>query len=134
MKEIIYEKVGQRLKFAREAKHITLEEAGKIVGVHKSTILRWENGNTEKFKVPILEALADLYEVNPAWIMGYNVPMEPFQLSNDAISNIYIQLKNLYGEVFLEVLDIYDKLNELGRQKLLEYLNDLVKINEYKKK
>lgn len=134
MKKIIYEKVGQRLKFARESKHITLEEAGNIVGVHKSTILRWENGNTEKFKVPILEVLANLYGVNPAWIMGYNVPMERSLLSDDEISDIYRKLKSLYGEVFLEFLDIYDKLNELGRQKMLEYLNDLIKISEYKKK
>lgn len=76
MDKIIYEKVGQRLKFARELRNITLEEAGKKVDVHKSTILRWENGETEKFKIPILEILANLYNVNPAWLMGYDVPME----------------------------------------------------------
>lgn len=76
MEKIIYEKVGQRLKFARELKGITLEEAGKLAGVHKSTILRWENGATEKFKIPILELLAHLYNVNPAWLMGYDVPIK----------------------------------------------------------
>ena len=44
MSEIIFSKIGQRLKQARELKHITLEEAGKKVDVHKSTVLRWENG------------------------------------------------------------------------------------------
>lgn len=76
MDKIIFEKVGQRLKQARESKHITLEEAGKKVGVHKSTVLRWENGETEKIKLPILEALASYYDVNPVWLMGYDVPME----------------------------------------------------------
>lgn len=76
MDKIIYEKVGARLKQARELRNITLEEAGNKIGVHKSTILRWENGETEKFKIPMLETLASLYNVNPAWLMGYDVPME----------------------------------------------------------
>lgn len=73
MKQIIFEKVGNRLKQAREENNITLEEAGLKVGVHKSTVLRWENGETEKIKLPILEALADYYNVNPVWLMGYDV-------------------------------------------------------------
>lgn len=76
MNEIIYEKVGERLKYSRELRNISLEKAGEVVGVHKSTILRWERGNTEKFKIPTLEILAQLYNVNPAWLMGYDVPME----------------------------------------------------------
>lgn len=76
MKKIIFEKVGKRLKEARERNKITLEEAGKKVDVHKSTVLRWENGETEKIKLPILETLADYYNVNPAWLAGFDVPME----------------------------------------------------------
>lgn len=73
MNKIIFEKVGYRLKQAREEKHITLEDAGNKVGVHKSTVLRWENGETEKIKIPILETLAKYYEVNPVWLAGYDV-------------------------------------------------------------
>lgn len=76
MDEIIFEKVGSRLKRARELNHITLEEAGKKVDVHKSTISRWENGETEKIKLPILEILSQYYNVDPMWLMGYDVPME----------------------------------------------------------
>ena len=76
MDKIIFEKVGSRLKQARELNHITLEEAGKKVDVHKSTVLRWENGETEKIKLPIIEILAQYYNVNPIWLMGYDVPME----------------------------------------------------------
>lgn len=78
MKKIIFEKVGRRLKEARERNKITLEEAGKKVDVHKSTVLRWENGETEKIKLPILETLADYYNVNPAWLAGFDVPMERY--------------------------------------------------------
>lgn len=76
MNKIIFEKVGSRLKQARELKHITLEEAGRKVDVHKSTVLRWENGETEKIKLPIIETLASYYNVNPVWLMGYDAPMK----------------------------------------------------------
>lgn len=79
MNKIIFEKVGTRLKKAREVNNITLEEAGRKVDVHKSTVLRWENGETEKIKLPIIEILAQYYNVNPVWLMGYDVPMREFK-------------------------------------------------------
>ena len=94
MKEIIYEKVGARLKYARELRDISLEKAGEVIGVHKSTILRWERGNTEKFKIPMLETLANLYNVNPAWLMGYDVPMEKNHqyISKDVFGNQVVEI------------------------------------------
>lgn len=85
MEKIIFEEVGNRLKQAREEKHITLEEAGAKVGVHKSTVLRWENGETEKIKLPIIEALADYYNVNPVWLMGYDV--DKYVTKKDILGN-----------------------------------------------
>ncbi len=67
---------AKRLKTCREENHYTLEEIGNKLGLHKSTILRWENGETEKIKNPILKELAELYNVNIAWLMGYDVPIK----------------------------------------------------------
>lgn len=83
MDKIIFEKVGKRLKQARELRHITLEDAGKKVDVHKSTVLRWENGETEKIKLPVIEILANYYNVNPVWLMGYDVPMERHEIDSN---------------------------------------------------
>ena len=83
MDKIIFEKVGKRLKQARELRHITLEDAGKKVDVHKSTVLRWENGETEKIKLPVIEILANCYNVNPVWLMGYDVPMERHEIDSN---------------------------------------------------
>ena len=38
---------------------ISLEEARKNVGVNKTTIMRWENEQTEKFKISALESLTN---------------------------------------------------------------------------
>lgn len=88
MNELIYEKIGERLKTARELRRITLEQAGEKVGVHKSTVLRWENGETKKINLTIIESLAKFYSVNPAWLMGHDVPMEREMNDNDTLKNV----------------------------------------------
>ena len=125
MNKIIYEKVGQRLKLARELRHITLEEAGKKVDVHKSTVLRWENGETEKFKIPTLEILANYYNVNPTWLMGYDVPMERQLIEKiDKLGNVVTEIPiigivkagydYLAQENWIGTVDIDKKLAESG--------------------
>lgn len=99
MDKIIYEKVGKRLKQARELRNITLEEAGNKVNVHKSTVLRWENGETEKFKIPTLETLANFYNVNPAWLMGYDVPMERQIEKNNIINDVKLLPVPILGRI-----------------------------------
>ena len=97
MNEIIYEKVGQRLKFAREYRHISLEKAGERVGVHKSTVMRWENGETKKINLPIIESLANYYFVSASWLSGHDVPME----ENTSSKNISINtaIVHVYGTI-----------------------------------
>lgn len=106
MEDIIFNKVGERLKEAREIRHITLEEAGKKVGVHKSTILRWENGETEKIKLPIIETLADYYNVNPSWLMGHDVPMDKpitIEMVDISVFEIFLKQSNLNQKEINEV-------------------------------
>lgn len=88
MNELIYEKIGERMKLARELKKITLEQAGEKVGVHKSTVLRWENGETKKINLTIIESLAQFYSVNPSWLMGYDVPMEREINNTDSLKDV----------------------------------------------
>lgn len=85
MKEINYEELGKRLYQARIRAEKTLEESGDFIGVHKSTIMRWENGETEKFKIPIIEALAIFYKVDPSWLMGCDISMNITNKINNTV-------------------------------------------------
>lgn len=61
---------AKRLKMCREKSGETLEQIGKLVGVNKSTIMRWENGETWKIKLPTLQFLADHFGVSLSWLQG----------------------------------------------------------------
>lgn len=110
MKNTNFKKIGQRLKSARESKQITLEDAGKKIGVHKSTVLRWENGETEKIKLPILETLADYYEVNIQWLLGHDAPIKDIYDLNSKLEKLdnYMEKNNLDN---IALIPVYDNIN-----------------------
>ena len=129
MKKIDYKLIGIRLKEARERKNIILVEAGLKVGVNKSTILRWENGKTEKFKIPTIEILADFYEVNPMWLMGRDVPMQNVLNSNNTqriplISKYNISLEDSVKNNCLGYLNVNYPYNDLENCFALQIQND----------
>ena len=67
---------AERLKQCRIKANQTLEQIGTLVGVHKTTVMRWEKGETERISLPTIQILSAYYNVNPAWLMGADVSME----------------------------------------------------------
>jgi len=68
---------ANRMKSSRQNKGLTLEAVAQYMGVHKSTVSRWEKGEIERVSLSSMQSLALLYNVNPAWLMGADAPMEP---------------------------------------------------------
>ncbi len=68
---------AKRLRYCREEQRETLEQLGQLVGVNKSTVMRWERGDTSKINLPTLHALAAHFQVNPRWLMGLSEDMSP---------------------------------------------------------
>lgn len=62
--------IGQRIKEARIDKQMTMEELGKVIGVRRATISRYESGeigvNSHK-----IEAIAAALDVTPGYLMGW---------------------------------------------------------------
>jgi transcriptional regulator with XRE-family HTH domain len=60
------ETMGDRIKTLREARGLTQEQLGKLVGVSKSAVSQWEDGSTKNIKLTtflgLIEALRTDYE------------------------------------------------------------------------
>lgn len=63
--------VGERIKFLRTQKGMTLEELGNMVGVGKSTVRKWENGMIANMRRDKISKLANALEVTPTFLMGW---------------------------------------------------------------
>lgn len=62
--------MGKRIKELRLKKGVTQEELGKIIGVQKSAILKYESGLVENMKRSSIKTLADYFGVRPSYLMG----------------------------------------------------------------
>lgn len=73
--EQIQENRIKRLKEARKASGLSLNDVASTMHINKSTLARWENGIINGLKLPHLKKLAELYNVSEQWLFGYDVPM-----------------------------------------------------------
>ena len=79
--------MGERLKYCREHVNESLEAVGELAGVHKTTVMRWENGETKRISLDVIETLASHFGVSSAWLAGKDVPMNPLNLVSPNITD-----------------------------------------------
>lgn len=73
--------IGQRLKQLRDAKDFTQEDVGKMIGVTKATINRYETGEID-IKRTVAIKLAEVFNVSPAYIMGWEDNQNIYSFDN----------------------------------------------------
>lgn len=59
------------IKTRRKELNLTLEDIGKVVGVSKATVLRWESGEIENVRRDKISLLAKALHCTPAYLMGW---------------------------------------------------------------
>lgn len=68
--------IGQKIKEARLLKGLTQEELGKIVGLQKSAIAKYENGRVVNIKRSTLQKLALALDLRGSDLIIENDPKE----------------------------------------------------------
>ena len=64
--------IGERIKLARKAKHLSQQELGDLLGVTKVSICGYEKG----VRIPTMEnfeQLLDILELTPDYLLGRDV-------------------------------------------------------------
>lgn len=88
--------IGLRIEQRRKQLGFTLEFIADEIGVAKSTIMRYERGTIEKIKLPVIEAIARVLDVSPAWLCYKSDNMsreslndeKPLSVSAEGLSDI----------------------------------------------
>lgn len=82
--------IGVKIKTARQAKGMTQEELGDILGVQKSAIAKYENGRVVNIKRSTLKKISDVLDIPPFELVFDEVKKKPTE--DDELSENIKQL------------------------------------------
>lgn len=95
--EIILKKFSERLSSLIKDNETDINTLANKIGIKsKSTIYRYMNGEMAP-KISTVKYLAEVFSVNPIWLMGYEVPKKCHELYKNSNSNSAIVL--VYGTI-----------------------------------
>lgn len=63
--------VGERIRYARERAGLSVDDIANKLNKNRSTVYRYESDEIEDLPFTIMYALAEILNVNPAYLMGW---------------------------------------------------------------
>lgn len=109
--------IGKMIKDARISKGMTQEELGKLVGVQKSAIAKYENGRVVNIKRSTLQGLAKALDLKGSDLIIESNPKEAASLSARVLSDSDLR----------EVVELYISLGDEDKKTYKELLRRLSK-------
>ena len=62
--------IGKRIRQQRKTLNISVVDVAAHTGLSKATIHRYESGEIKNIKLPVINVISDILNVNPAWLVG----------------------------------------------------------------
>lgn len=110
----------ERLRQRRLDMGLTLEEVGRPLGISRSAVNKYERGVIKNIYTSVVESFASVLCCSPGYLMGW---------TDDPLEGMHASFS--MSPELLALSDALDKLNEEGREKLLDYATDLVSSGRY---
>lgn len=118
--------IGLNLKRILANKKLTIKDLSVQSGVPLNTLYSITKRDPDSISSSVLTAIAMALEVSP-----FDITVDVTNLSDD--TKLVDQISVVFGSGAVELLCDYDTLNDQGKQKALDYLNDLSMLEVYKK-
>ena len=119
---------GERIRDLRKQRGMTQEDIGKILGIQRAGVQKYENDTVSNISTSVVDKLAEAFEVSPSYLIGWS--SREATLSKEV--KMFQTATELYGKHVTEIIHIYSTLNEVGQRKILDYAYDLSEIRQYK--
>lgn len=91
--------MGQRIREKRIEKGLSLEALGKILGVQRAAVSKWELGAVENISQTKIKEMAKLFECSPSWLMGYDDEPSTDPQEIEKALKLYEQYKHAIPQV-----------------------------------
>ena len=129
--------LGNLLKQLREEKNVSMDKMIEdlknlySISIAKSTISKWENNKADP-SMENAKILCSYFDISLDYLLGlseYKNKKEELEAHKSKM----IAFANSHNKNFYEkkLLDDFNKLNELGKKKVITYTKDLVELSKY---
>lgn len=127
--------MGEIIKSLRLKANMTQEELGNKLGVQKSAVRKWEKGEVENIKRSTIQSMSNLFQVSPTYIMGFEEWDEKYNKNDKLAKEVHLceLIEQTYGKATLELVNNFQKLDEIDKGKVLERVDILLDDEKYKK-
>lgn len=113
---------SKRLRELMQNNNETTYSMAEQLHLSAATISRYTDGQMAP-KITTIESMARYFNINPAWLMGYDVEKE-------LVLNESSETKKLSKEETI-LLENFNKLNNLGKEEANKRVSELTEINKY---
>lgn len=115
--------IGQKIRNARLSKGYTQEELGKLIGVQKSAVAKYEKGRIVNIKRSVLAKISNVLDIPPVELVT-DIEAKPVEMGNKlADMFLGLEIKEDEDVDFLEMVAEYKKLPAPKQAQVREYVH-----------
>ncbi len=130
MDSIVKKEFSNRFKTLLDEKNETIYNLSELLHLNPSTISRYKNGLMSP-KLIIIEKIAEYFNVNPVWLMGYDVERDANiknkKENSSAKTSKRCKNKNVFEKDISKIIELYSKLPKDMQEKALKNVSSISK-------
>ncbi len=107
------------------------EEIGKMLNppVNRAAINKWETGTVTNIRKYYIEQLASIFGVTPTALMCFDSKYDTSKISEEL--QVIEAVRKTFGRKSVKLLKYFTQLNDLGKEKVLDDLIDMIELPRY---
>ena len=110
--------VGEKIREARLAKGMTQEELGRLLGVQKSAIAKYEKGRVVNIKRSTLKKISDILGIRPSELIYEKIEKNPAEMAE-------LHFEIIMDEDFVGMFEDFKRLDEKKRKIITDLAHSL---------
>lgn len=107
---------GDRMKERRKQLDINADTLAEYLGVSRTTVFRYENGDIDKVPAKLLTGIAKFLKTSEKYLMGWEDNPEESSSNTSPL-----------------ILDYYELLNDTGKHEATKRVKELTELSQYTK-
>lgn len=125
--------MGQKIYTARKAAHMSRAELGKLVGLHETTVKRYEDGEIKSPNFSKIQAFADVLHLDTRDLIQTSI-IGKANDDDEKTYHIFREISEPDLHDWKKLMDLYWNLTDEGQQKVIAFVSDLASHPNYMRK